>query len=62
MHIYTLDEIAERMIGINMSAMQRGTGLSRPTLYALRDKHKTDFMMSVVIAASNYLKTLESKQ
>ena len=54
MKLLHIREISEHLKGANISKVQRDTGLSRPTLNALRDMSKPRFYHDTIVTLSKY--------
>ena len=54
MKLLHIHEISERLKGTNIAQVQRDTGLSRPTLHALRDMSKPRFYHDTIVTLSKY--------
>ena len=55
MKIMHIHEISARLKGMNIAQVQRDTGISRPTLHALRDMSKPRFYHDTILIMSEYL-------
>ena len=54
MKLLHIHEISEHLKGANIAQVQRDTGLSRPTLHALRDMSKPRFYHDTIVVLSEY--------
>ena len=55
MKIMHIHEISERLKRMNIAQVRRDTGISRPTLHALRDMSKPRFYHDTILVMSEYL-------
>jgi hypothetical protein len=60
LQLYSLEEVVEKLDGLNLKEVERATGISYPTIYSLSKGQHKDYRLSTLVAITEFFEVKDA--